>query len=550
MTQDSKTSSESLPMTHARVLDLARRADHPELAQRRRAGAWRVWSDGEVTADGRPSLCEALGGADDLALRFPHEAGQGTFAWVTRRDALVIRDAIAELLGAPQVVRRRSLWSAGVARPEDKLPWPVLTDPPDVLASVHRLTSFVHSSSAATALTRAAERLLVARELGAALACPDRDLLELYAGACGATYGDPALGEAIDQLLSVVDREGAWLDRVSTTLESVSSYEVRVDLQAIVAACGEAIAGRPADSSPPRVTISADVLRAVASYARALRETALGGSIADLATLAANGPTVSGSGANDADGSVVERAESRVREAEIARSATSGPDPSEAAVGARNQADLNSTARVMAEDGDGAPGRLSGAFLRPLASWSLYLRECGSLPTLARALEAGLRAHDEAEVLADEHRWTLLGWLFEPGVHRDQEYESRVRTLLETLAERASVRSATLSRRPDLTALTVWSRSLRKILNQDLVNNGVHLTRIGQAYQIDRNRRVSDLVSALDAALAAFVAGSVCRASDLQILRDWLANYATGVYRDDVRALLQAISPYDRERLS
>ncbi len=532
MTQDPKTSSESLPMTHARVLDLARRADHPELAQRRRAGAWRVWSDGEVTADGRPPLCEALGGADDLALRFPHKAGQGTYAWVTRRDALVIRDAIAELLGAPQVVRRRSLWSAGVARPEDKLPWPVLTDPPDVLASAHRLTSFVHSSSAATALTRATERLLVAREFGAALACPDRDLLELYAGACGATYGDPALGEAIDQLLSVVDREGAWLDRVSTTLESVSAYEVRVDLQAIVAACGEAIAGRPADSSPPRVTISADVLRAVASYARALRETALGGSIADLATLAANGPTVSGSGANDADGSVVERVEPRVQEAEAARTETSRSGPLDVA---RAVADLNSRARVTTEDGGGPPGRLSGAFLKPLASWALYLRTCGSLPALACALEAGLRAYDEAEVLEDEHRWTLLGWLLEPGAHRDWGYVAALRALLETLAERASVRSATLSRRPDLTALTAWSRSLRKMLQRDLLADAAHLT-------------VWALVYALDAALAAFVAGSVCFADDLQILRDWLAKDTTGVYRDDVRALLQAISPSDRER--
>lgn len=97
------------------VEELARRADNPALAQRRR-GAWRVWSDGEVSGCGdlRGLLCPELHGARGLGLRFPHEAaGGGSYAWVTRRDGLAVHDALAELLGASGVARARVLRRGG-----------------------------------------------------------------------------------------------------------------------------------------------------------------------------------------------------------------------------------------------------------------------------------------------------------------------------------------------------------------------------------------------------------------------------------------------------
>jgi hypothetical protein len=182
---------------------------------------------------------------------------------------------------------------------------------------IQRLTAFIEADAPASELGRAVQSLLLAHDFGASLIGPERAILKTYANACGATYGDPEIGNAIHSLLAVVDREGVCLDKVSVAREHVvegSRDAVRVDLHVLQKSCTEAIANRPRDGSIPRVVISADVLRAVASYARelameverALVGRALSSELFDLVGFATRGPVVDGPGAADAWGEVVQ----------------------------------------------------------------------------------------------------------------------------------------------------------------------------------------------------------------------------------------------------
>ncbi len=346
-------------VTRVDVEALAHRANQSDLSCLRR-GAWRVWSDGEVTTDGRGPLCGALSGAVTLGYTFPHAANipeiarrvaphatkvaVGSFAWVTRRDALVIRDAMMVNLGMSQVARRRTLaMAAGVATPADRLTWPALdvvhayvTAKRAVAVSltvwdaVRQLRAFVDENIVRTdarrILARAVDRLLVTHEVGSALTESEQGILDLHVDACGATHGDAAVGEAISVLLSEVSRDGAWLGKVSVASESLRSEHghegVRVDLSAIASACEEAIATPRPVASPPEVSISADVLLAVVRYARELGDglsrlsTSMpvssdgdfrGQDLLDrVAALAAVSPVVSGAAAADVEGSTVE----------------------------------------------------------------------------------------------------------------------------------------------------------------------------------------------------------------------------------------------------
>lgn len=126
-------------MTAEEILALAARADNPALAQREADHVQRIWSDGELTSEKGGSLlgmrslhqfCAPVPSAHVLGLHFPHRGRVYTYAWVTWRDGVVIHDAIAELAGVPEYVRRlafRGLVAhAGAADPEDRLPWPAL----------------------------------------------------------------------------------------------------------------------------------------------------------------------------------------------------------------------------------------------------------------------------------------------------------------------------------------------------------------------------------------------------------------------------------------
>ena len=84
---------------------------------------------------------------------------------------------------------------------------------------------------------------------------------------------------------------------------------VRIDLGILVEECTRVILERPRDGSPPMVALSADVVRAVAEYARTLSRGIVEAGAPDEALLwqkfAVAGPAVGGDGAADAWGSVV-----------------------------------------------------------------------------------------------------------------------------------------------------------------------------------------------------------------------------------------------------
>ncbi len=81
----------------------------------------------------------------------------------------------------------------------------------DLRVAVDRLTAFTQAGDASPGLVRAVKALLSAHEFGQALIGPERTALEIYRDACGATYGDPDLGEAVAAVLAVVDRDGVCL---------------------------------------------------------------------------------------------------------------------------------------------------------------------------------------------------------------------------------------------------------------------------------------------------------------------------------------------------
>jgi hypothetical protein len=174
---------------------------------------------------------------------------------------------------------------------------------------IQRLRAFVTADI--SELGRAVQSLLLAHDFGASMIGAERDVLEIYADACGATYGDPEIGDAIHSLLRVVDREGVCLGKVSVARERAvdgSRDAVRVDLRVIQQSCEEAIASRSRDGSIPRVVISADVLLAVVSFAQELSRESVPASASELSKLirfAMRGPVVGGSGAADAWGEVV-----------------------------------------------------------------------------------------------------------------------------------------------------------------------------------------------------------------------------------------------------
>ena len=85
------------------------------------------------------------------------------------------------------------------------------------------------------------------------------------------------------------------MGKVSFAVEAVGPDGVRIDLDVVVRSCDEAIARRPGDGSIPRVTIGADALREIASFAR---------SVADIANPSL-APVVSGPGAADTWGEVI-----------------------------------------------------------------------------------------------------------------------------------------------------------------------------------------------------------------------------------------------------
>jgi len=84
---------------------------------------------------------------------------------------------------------------------------------------------------------------------------------------------------------------------------------VSVDLGILIEGCARVILERPRDGSPPMVALSADVVRAVAEYARTLSCGIIEARSPDEVMLwqkfAAAGATVGGDGAADAWGSVV-----------------------------------------------------------------------------------------------------------------------------------------------------------------------------------------------------------------------------------------------------
>lgn len=312
-----------------RVLALVRIADNPDLATRRR-GVCRVWSDAEVTpTDGRLwSSLPALPGARALGFSFPHGSERSvdgspsaSFAWVTRRDALVIRDAIASRLGRSWVSRWRALSLGGVSDAEDRLPWRFSGTPEPAVSddAISRLRAFAQDGlTAQPALAEAVCHLLLRYEFGSGIGRADRAILGVYADACGAGYGEAAVGEAISSLLLAVDR-GMCLGALSVASESdwAERPSVCVDLAAVARSCEEAIATCRGDASPPRVTVSADVLLAIAYFARGVRDLAsrlatplgtsrVGAPLADLVALAVRGPIVGGPGAADAWGSAIE----------------------------------------------------------------------------------------------------------------------------------------------------------------------------------------------------------------------------------------------------
>ncbi len=181
---------------------------------------------------------------------------------------------------------------------------------------IQRLVAFATANAHRSELGRAVQSLLLAHDFGTSLIGPERAVLKIYADACGATYGDPEIGDAIHSLLTIVDREGVCLGKVSVAREPAmngSRGAVRIDLRVLQQSCEEAIAQPPCDGSIPRVVISADVLLAVASFAhglsREVSRTLVGQScsteIAELVRLAARGPVVGGCGAADAWGEVV-----------------------------------------------------------------------------------------------------------------------------------------------------------------------------------------------------------------------------------------------------
>jgi hypothetical protein len=286
-------------------------------------GLVRVWRDGRVTTEGR-THASSLPGAYFRLARSTDEVVQ-----TTRRDAFVIRDAMIAALGWSGFRRRCNLMLAGESSPSDRLSFPEVPESPGVASAVRRLRDFARDSSSwPPALARAVDRLLLAHEVGAGVGSSCRDLLQAYADGCGATYGDPEVGAAIDVVLSEVQLEGRVLGAVSTTEDVTPSGAVVIDLGVIVDACVEAIGHRQLDGSVPRVTVSADVLLAVASYAHDLQEAAtrlssgMGdhgglaghatgvvgvdvGRLFDVAILASQGAVVGGSGAADAEGEAV-----------------------------------------------------------------------------------------------------------------------------------------------------------------------------------------------------------------------------------------------------
>jgi hypothetical protein len=192
------------------IMAMARRADNPALERRRRSpSAWRIWSDGEVTTDGMPTLCRIIDGASELGLQFPRRVADGSsYAVVTRRDAVVIHNEIARLVGCTWSIRLRS--SAGAVDEEDRLPWswPQETDrdAESILFDVDRLRDFV-AIGRFDVTTRAVRGLLLSHDLGIAVPASERALVEQYADLC-VQSGDPRIGSAIVSVLSSLDGNG------------------------------------------------------------------------------------------------------------------------------------------------------------------------------------------------------------------------------------------------------------------------------------------------------------------------------------------------------
>lgn len=406
---------------------LARAADPIGATRPRpRRTPWRAWSNGAVTRDGA-TLCPVLPGARALGLEFPRgerDSGEAyadaSFAWATRRDALVIRDAIAARLGCGWAARWALLERGGDPDPDDLLPWPTrrLASPPGEVEAVRRLRSFVDDPQAQPGLAEVVRRLLVAREFGLQISSPDQLTLRIYAEACGGTYGEPDAGAAIEYLLGQVDQDGAFLGKVSIAHESAGPEDrhgVRVDLEAVTRSCDEAIAGRPRDGSIPRVTIGADILHAIASFAqlaastatRALSSAPSHGSPSrgrwnELACLMMRGPVVGGAAASDAWGEVVHPFVGHPIDI-ITEPAARSTEPPRGGHQARHRT--------------GRPAD----------------------PRLTTAKTRGVQVDDPVDdVLDPEHRATLASMADPQAGHADAELSSAIRTGLATLGGEGS----------------------------------------------------------------------------------------------------------------
>lgn len=98
-------------------------------------------------------------------------------------------------------------------------------------------------------------------------------------------------------------------DRSIAIVPARDGGAVQIDLAALVYGCTTVIMERPRDGSPPMVAINADVLLAVAEFARTLSrgitDAKSPGEVMRWREFAADGPAVGGDGAADAWGSVV-----------------------------------------------------------------------------------------------------------------------------------------------------------------------------------------------------------------------------------------------------
>jgi hypothetical protein len=103
--------------------------------------------------------------------------------------------------------------------------------------------------------------------------------------------------------------EAACDTAAQSIANTYSGCSVKIDLKALVDACSTAVMERPRDGSPPMVALSADVVRAVATFAltlsREFGEAKSPGEALRWQEFAASGPHVGGDAASDAWGTVV-----------------------------------------------------------------------------------------------------------------------------------------------------------------------------------------------------------------------------------------------------